>query len=156
MSMLISSEKSSLAITIITVTSVNHWIYLAITLHMVWPMEQIYFQQNKCTAVSMGHGGFFLLSFDVLYGNLSMHWQIAESHAYLRQVMWALNAHTKVAVRVRAGYFGGEENFAVIRNITEIETILFIKYVSVYFLYFYVFMCPISMTFVLVNFAIRS
>jgi len=58
---------------------------------------------------------------------------------------------------VRAGCFGGEkENFAVTRNITDIETILFIEYVSVYFLYLCLFMCPISMTSVLTNFAIRS
>lgn len=57
---------------------------------------------------------------------------------------------------VKAGCFGWEENFAIMRNITDIEIVLFIKYVSFYFLCFYVFLCPISMTSVLMNFAIRS
>lgn len=54
MSMLIWSEKSSLAITAISVTSADRWIHPAMTLHV--PAEQIYLPQNKHTTAPMGCG----------------------------------------------------------------------------------------------------
>lgn len=123
-------------------------------------MEQIYFPQNNCPVFQWDVVALSSFAMRLYTGIFKCH----ESTGTLLKVIYVWDTlcqccmHIKkVMFEVSTECFGGEkEDFAVMRNITDTETILLIKFTSVQFFYCYVFICPISVTSVLINFAIRN
>lgn len=124
--MLISSEKSSLAITSIVGTIVNHSEIILLSHCLCYGLGRK-FASNRTKALQFqwNRVGFCFFVCDGLYGNLSMPWKYWKLQKV--KVLWGLHAHTLVASTWE--YFWEEKNFAATWSFGDIETVLSIKYV---------------------------